>query len=38
MSVQTEQNDLLFSLENAENGRQLLDIVEAYVEGSRQED
>tara|TARA_B100000700_G_scaffold71524_1_gene79612 strand:+ start:208 stop:324 length:117 start_codon:yes stop_codon:yes gene_type:complete len=38
MSVQTEQNDLLFSLENAENGRQLLEVVEAYVEGSRQED
>ncbi len=38
MSVQTEQNDLLFSLENAENGNELLAVVEAYVEGNRQED
>tara|TARA_B100000029_G_scaffold475823_1_gene519425 strand:+ start:155 stop:265 length:111 start_codon:yes stop_codon:yes gene_type:complete len=28
------QNDLLVSLETAESGRELLEIIEAYVEGN----
>ena len=37
MSVQTEQNDLFFALENAESGSELLKAIDAYVEGGRQE-
>ena len=37
MSVQTEQNDLFFALENAERGRELLEAIDAYVEGGSQE-
>ena len=37
MSVQTEQNDLFFALENAESGRELLEAIDAYVEGGSQE-
>ena len=37
MSVQTEQNDLFFALENADNGRELLEAIDAYVEGGSQE-
>tara|TARA_B100000700_G_scaffold205741_1_gene226152 strand:- start:274 stop:390 length:117 start_codon:yes stop_codon:yes gene_type:complete len=33
MSVATDQNDLLFLLENAENGRELLDVIDAYQDG-----
>jgi hypothetical protein len=37
MSVQTEQNDLFFALENAKSSRQLLEAIDAYVDGGRQE-
>jgi len=37
MSVQTEQNDLLFALESAESGSELLEAIDAYVEGGNQE-
>ena len=37
MSVQTEQNDLFFALENAESSRELLEAIDAYVEGGNQE-
>ena len=37
MSVQTEQNDLFFALENAESSRELLEAIDAYVEGGSQE-
>ena len=37
MSVQTEQNDLFFALGNAESGRELLEAIDAYVEGGSQE-
>tara|TARA_B000000609_G_C23821534_1_gene163217 strand:+ start:315 stop:431 length:117 start_codon:yes stop_codon:yes gene_type:complete len=33
MSLATDQNDLLFLLENAESGRELLDIIDAYQDG-----
>ena len=33
MSVATDQNDLLFLLENAENGRELLEVIDAYQDG-----
>ena len=37
MSVQTEQNYLFFALENAESVSELLEAIDAYVEGGRQE-
>ena len=36
-SFVTDENDLLFALESAESGNQLLDAIEAYVEGQVQE-
>ena len=33
MSVQTEQNDLFFALENAESGSELLEAIDAYLDG-----
>ena len=32
-SFVTDENDLLFSLENADNGNQLLDAIDAYLDG-----
>ena len=37
MAFQSQDNDLLFALENAENGNQLLDAIDAYVDGQVQE-
>ena len=33
MSVATDQNDLLFLLENAESGNELLEVIDAYQDG-----
>tara|TARA_R100000008_G_scaffold40377_1_gene23151 strand:+ start:83 stop:199 length:117 start_codon:yes stop_codon:yes gene_type:complete len=33
MTVQTDLNDLLFLLENAENGTELLEAIDAYQDG-----
>ena len=33
MSVATDQNDLLFLLENAESGSELLEVIDAYQDG-----
>ncbi len=33
MSVQTDQNDLLVLLEQAENGSELLEAIDAYQDG-----
>ena len=32
-SFVTDENDLLFALENAESGNQLLDAIDAYLDG-----
>ena len=37
MPFQSQDNDLLFGLENADNGNQLLDAIDAYVDGQVQE-
>ena len=37
MAFQSQDNDLLFALENAENGNQLLDAIDAYADGQVQE-
>tara|TARA_R100000664_G_C2691824_1_gene95632 strand:+ start:81 stop:200 length:120 start_codon:yes stop_codon:yes gene_type:complete len=37
MAFQSQDNDLLFALENADNGNQLLDAIDAYVDGQVQE-
>ena len=36
-SFVTDENDLLFALERAESGYQLLDAIDAYVDGQVQE-
>jgi len=37
MAFQSQDNDLLFALESADSGNQLLDAIEAYVDGQVQE-
>ena len=37
MAFQSQDNDLLFAPENAESGNQLLEAIDAYVDGQVQE-
>ena len=37
MAFQSQDNDLLFALESADSGNQLLEAIEAYVDGQVQE-
>ncbi len=37
MAFQSQDNDLLVALESAESGYQLLDAIDAYVDGQVQE-